>query len=177
MTMRTTTQNPESRHVRCFTRALKNARHLQRAAPKIFAKDSSAEGFGTGIPMEILRALHHLRPDSLVLNRHPAVADFLRQSRLPLPGRNTRDALFSGTVHFAQVTFQTNGGNLVIPTADMNTIVQYAQHASVSISEYASQYGFNKLSVSSNLIPYTASVPNATFTDADLQGWVNDMAN
>ena len=127
--------------------------------------------------MEVLRTLHRLRPDSPVLSRHPAVAACLRENKLPLPGRATRDALFSGTVFFAQVTFQTNGGNLVIPTADMNTIVQYAQRASIAIGEYATRYGSNRVSVSPNLITYTANVPNASYTDSDLQGWVNDMAN
>jgi hypothetical protein len=168
---------PESGHVRCFTRALKNASYLQTIAPDIFATDPSAEGFGTGVPIEILHNLHRLRPNSPILNRHKAVAEFLRKNKLPVPGRIARDALFSGTVHFAQVTFHTSGGNLVIPTADMNMIVQYAQHAAIPISEYAGQYGPNSLSISPNLITYTANVPSASFTDADLQGWVNDMAN
>jgi hypothetical protein len=34
--------------VRCYTRALKNARFLREAAPEIFAQDPGAEGFGTG---------------------------------------------------------------------------------------------------------------------------------
>jgi hypothetical protein len=92
---------PKPRAVRCLTRALKNAQYLRKLAPEQFGKDPGAEGFGTGIPMEILRGLHRLRPDSPVLNRHPKVADFLRKNRLPLPGRQSRDALFSGTVHFA----------------------------------------------------------------------------
>ena len=160
---------------RCYTRALKNARHLQRIAPQIFAKGASVEGFGTGIRMEVLSQLHRLRPDSPELKRHQSVADFLKENKLPLPGRNARDALFSGTVYFAQVTFQTNAGNLVIPTADMSVIVEYARHAIIPISEYAAQYGPTTVSISSNLLPYTVNVPNASYTDADLQGWVNDI--
>lgn len=34
--------------VRCYTQALKNARHLQELAPETFALDRSADGFGTG---------------------------------------------------------------------------------------------------------------------------------
>jgi hypothetical protein len=169
--------NPSSQpRTRGYTRALKNARFLQATAPEIFRKDPQASGFGTGIPMNILLNLHRLRHNSPLLNRHPEVADFLKAHRLPMPSRGTRDALFSGTVHFAQVTFNTTGGALVVPTADMNTILQYAQHAVVPISEYATaQYGSNKISVSPILLTYTANVPTATFTDADLQGWVNDM--
>jgi hypothetical protein len=161
--------------VRCYTRALKNARYLQKAAPHLFARDRDAEGFGTGVPMEILRGLHRIPHDSPVLNRHKHVADFLRENRLPIPGRGSRDALFSGTIHFAQITFQTSGGNLVIPTADMNQIVSYAQHAIVSLSEYSSQYGPNSVSVSSTLLTKSVNVPTANFTDGDLQGWVNAL--
>lgn len=177
MTNRTGKALPESRHVRCFTRALKNARHLQTIAPDIFAKDPSAEGFGTGVPIEILRDLHRLSPDSPGLSRHQAVAEFLSKNKLPVPGKNVQDALFSGTVYFAQITFQTSGGNLVIPTADMNMIVQYAQHAIAPIAEYAAQYGANTVSISPNLITYSVNIPNASYSDSDLQGWVNDMAN
>jgi len=84
--------------IRCYTRALKNARHLQAAAPQIFAQDPNAEGFGTGVPVEILRGLHRLAPDSPALNRYRAVAEVLRTSPPPVPGRAARDALFSGTI-------------------------------------------------------------------------------
>ena len=161
---------------RGYTRALKNARFLQATAPEIFRREPGASGFGTGIPLEILRNLHRLPHHSPLLNRHPQVAEFLRTHQLPMPSRGARDALFSGTVHFAQVTFDTNGGSLVMSTADMNTIVQYAQHAVLPISEYAAaQYGPNKVAVSPNLLTFTANVPSGTFTDSDLQGWVNAM--
>jgi len=158
-----------------MTRALKNAKYLQKTSPSLFGKDSSAEGFGTGIPIDILRRLHRIPHDSPELHPHKALAGFLKDNRLPLPGKNARDALFSGTIYFAQITFVTSGGNLMIPTADMNTIVQYAQHAIVPISEYASQYGLNNVSVSPNLISHTVNVPTASYNDADLQTWVNDI--
>src|SRR6266487_1623755 len=93
--------------VRCLTRALKNARFLQESAPELFALEPSAEGFGTGIPLEILETLHRLPADSPLLTRHPAAADFTRRTRLPVPGQRSRDALFNGTIYFAQITFQT----------------------------------------------------------------------
>jgi hypothetical protein len=163
--------------VRCYTRAAKNARFLQEAAPEIFARDPAAAGFGTGVPLEILRGLHRIPPDSPVLNRHQAVAGVLRTRRPPVPGRVSRDALFSGTIHFAQVTFHTSGGDLVVPAADMNQIVAYAQHAIVPISEYAAQYGPNTLNVSPALLTKTVSLTGTSFTDSDLQGWVNDLAS
>jgi hypothetical protein len=169
----TTTRLP----VRCYTRAMKNAQYLRKLEPKTFAGAPSTEGFGTGLTLEVLRRIHRLRPDSAELRGYPQVSEFLKTHKMPVPGRNARDPLFSGTVHFAQVTFQTNGGNLVTSTADMNTIVQYAKHAAVPIAQYANQYGTNSVAVDSNLIAYSVNVPNGTFTDAQLQGWVNDMAN
>jgi hypothetical protein len=163
--------------VRCYTRALKNARFLREAEPEIFARDPGAEGFGTGVPIEILRGLHRISPDSPVLNRHKGVAEVLRTRRPPVPGPAVRDALFSGTIHFAQVTFQISGGDLVVPTADMNQIVQYAQHAAIPIAEYAKQYGPNTLSISPTLLTKTVSLSSTSFTDSDLRGWVNDLAS
>lgn len=163
--------------VRCLTRALKNAKQLQKMAPNLFAKDKSPEGFGTGIPIDILRRLHRLPHDAPELTSHKSLSTFLKENKLALPGKNARDPLFSGTIHFVQVTFQTNGGNLIISTPDMNTIVQYAQHAIGPISEYASQYGSNSVSVSPNFLTHTVSVPTASFTDSDAQGWVNDIVN
>src|SRR5919108_3400921 len=106
--------------VRCLTRAVKNARFLQERDPAHFAQDPNAEGFGTGIPLEILETLHRLAPDAPALTRHPQVAEFARQTRLPVPSLRARDALFSGTIHFAQITFQTPSSSFVYPTADLN---------------------------------------------------------
>lgn len=163
--------------VRCFTRALKNARYLQKNAPHLFAKDSSAEGFGTGIPFDILRRLHRLPNDSPEIRVHEALATFMKENTLPVPGKNARDPLFHGTIHFAQITFQTSGGNLMISTADMNTIVQYARLAIVPIAEYAAQYGSSGVSISLSLISHTVNVPTASYTDSDVQTWVNEIVN
>jgi hypothetical protein len=86
-------------------------------------------------------------------------------------------ALFSGTIHFAQVTFQVSGSDLVVPTADMNQIVQYARHVAVPIAKYAAQYGPNAVSISPTLLTKTVSLSRASFTDRELQGWVNDLAS
>jgi hypothetical protein len=163
--------------MRCYTRALKNARHLQQIAPHIFAKDPSAEGFGTGVPLEILRGLHRLRHDSKTLSRHKAVAEVLKTKPVPPFRKPKRDSLFSGRIYFAQITFQTSSGNLAISTADMKAIVQYAKHAIVPICEYCAQYGPNKVTISSKLLTKTVHTPTGKFTDKDLQGWVNALAS
>src|SRR5215469_547039 len=162
--------------VRCYTRALKNAEFLRETAPEIFARDPDAEGFGTGVPLGILRGLHRTPADSPVLNRHKAVAQVLRIRRPSVPGLAGRDALFSGTIHFAQLIFQTTG-ELKVPTADMNQIVQYAQHAAVPIAQYAAQYGPNAVSISPTLLVKTVIPSGTSFTDSDLQAWVNELAS
>jgi hypothetical protein len=167
-------ESPKS--VRCSTRAWKNAQHLQRVAPQAFASDPAAAGFGTGVPIELLRGLHRLRPDDPVLNRHAQIADAIRRHPAPIPGQAALDPLFSGTIHFARVTFKTSGGDIAMPTAAMKQVVKYAQRAIGAISEYAAQYGPNHVTIAPTLLAYTANVPNATYTDADLQHWVDDMA-
>jgi len=113
-----------------------------------------------------------------VLKRHPALAGFVGTHALPVAGSAPRDPLFSGTIYFAQVTFNTSGGTLVVANADMTTIVAYAQHAIVPISEYAAaQYGPNTVSVSSTILRSIVSVPSGAFTDADLQGWISAIAS
>ena len=51
--------------------------------------------------------------EHLAVRQRRDLAEFLKEHPLPVPGRVTRDALFSGTVHFAQVTFHTSGGDKV----------------------------------------------------------------
>src|SRR5689334_7981034 len=119
--------------LRCHTRALKNARHLKEHAPEVFDVDANREGFGTGVGIPLLRALHRMDPDSPALRRHPAIADVLRAHPMPKVRPPQRVALFSGTIHFAQITFYTSGGTQVVTTADMNQIVAFAQHAIVPI--------------------------------------------
>jgi hypothetical protein len=79
--------SPPERRIRCFTRAVKNARYLQAHDPATFAKDKDAEGFGTGVPVHILNRLHLLRPDSAELQGHDEVVRFLEKHAVPKPER------------------------------------------------------------------------------------------
>jgi hypothetical protein len=73
------------RKLRCYTRAIKNARFLQQQDPNTFAQDKNAQGFGTGVPMDILQALHRLKPDSPELKDHARLSEFLKTHPLPVP--------------------------------------------------------------------------------------------
>ena len=83
--------------------------------------------------------------------------------------------LFSGTIHFAHVTFATPGGNFSFSAADMQTILDYGQHCIVPISEQVQQYGPSTVSVAPAAIEYTANMSSTSFSDSDLQGWVKDI--
>jgi len=84
--------------------------------------------------------------------------------------------LFSGTFYFVHVTFATPGGNVAFSAADMQMMVTYAQHAIVPINEFVSQeYGPASAAISPTPIEYTATLSSSTFSDSDLQGWVNDI--
>jgi hypothetical protein len=72
-----------ARQIRCFTRAVKNARYLQQHDPANFAKDHRGPGLGTGLPVEILNRLHLLAPDAPELAPYPAVSDFLKRHPMP----------------------------------------------------------------------------------------------
>jgi hypothetical protein len=85
--------------------------------------------------------------------------------------------LFSGTIYFVQVTFATPGGNFAFSTADMQTMLNYAQHAVVPISEWVQQYGTSSAAISPTLLQYTANMSSTSFADSDLQGWVHDIVN
>jgi hypothetical protein len=75
------------------------------------------------------------------------------------------------------VTFHAPGQHFVIPTADMNTIVQYAQRAIVPINEYASEYGSPRASVSPNILTYSVNLRRRAYNDANVKAWVNDIAS
>jgi hypothetical protein len=78
------------RPMRCFTRAVKNARFLQEHDPATFAKDHRGPGLGTGLPVEILHRLHLLSPDAPELGPYPAVSDFLKRHPMPKIRKWTR---------------------------------------------------------------------------------------
>jgi hypothetical protein len=68
--------------------------------------------------------------------------------------------LFSGTIYFAQVAFKTPENNYSFSAADMQTMITYAQHAIIPISEFVQQYGPSSVSISRAAIAYTANMPS-----------------
>jgi len=175
MAKRKVTKRRPADLVRCATRALKNARYLQESAADAIPRPGSPEGFGTGIPIPVLARLHRLPHDHPDLRAYKPLAAYLQHNRLPMPGRNARDALFNGTIFFVQVKFNVPGGPFVVADADMNTIVEYAQHAVVPISEYARQYGANAVQAAPGFIRHSVTLASTSYGDSDVQTWVNDI--
>jgi len=164
------------KRVRCYTRALKNARYLQSNGPAGFRQEKGAVGFGTGVPFALLQRLHRVRQDSAAVARHPAVFAFLKRNTIPQVGAKERSTpLFSGTIHFAQVAFQTPTGEFTLATADMRAMVSYAKHAMVPISQMVRQYGSSSVSISAKLLRFTARMSSRRFSDAELQGWIREI--
>ncbi|AUT75864.1 hypothetical protein C2L64_47165 [Paraburkholderia hospita] len=161
------------------TRALKNARHLQKIAPHVMPRKEPTGGFGSIIPIRILAQLH--RPDRrAALMRNPRLAAMIGPSEFPESGNTAVDALFSGVLSFAHILFtiqDQNNAVLEVSSADVQTAIDYALKASVPISEYATQYGPNSIGVSSDPIDFAVTLPTALYNDAQLQGWVNQFVS
>jgi hypothetical protein len=162
----------------CISRALHNARYLQGKLPKIFPEGQPITDI---IPLAQLRALHMVNPD-LIENKE--VANLLSKTKIPLTPDTAQGPLFSGTLYFVQITFNyVTGGwggasaSFTINTADVQTALQYGTLAANPISRYATQYGTNSLSVSPNIIPFTANLSGSTYTDGDLQGWIENICS
>jgi hypothetical protein len=159
------------------TRALKNARHLQKVAPQIMPKTEPAEGYGSVIPLKALTQLH--RPDrGTASGLSPKLLDQLKGVVFPDIGLSG-DPLFHGTLYFARIEFtiQDHGNaQMAVSTADLTTAIEYASYAASPISAYANQYGPNSIGVDPTIIPLSVTLPSTSYNDAKLQGWVNAIA-
>jgi hypothetical protein len=59
----------------------------------------------------------------------------------------------------------------------MQTLLTYAQHAIVPISEWTPQYGPSNAAISPTILQFTANLTSAQFAESDLQGWVNSIVS
>jgi|GEM_PF-2023562 len=161
------------------TRALKNLKLLQKLAPDNFPKIEPEGGFSDIIPFELLRKIH--KPEVLSeIHSDKRLSRLLAGVQFPNISNTSVDPLFSGTFYFVRAVFtiQSQGNaKISVSSADMATIVQYATLAAYPISVYASQYGNNNLKVSPTVIEYDITLPNPTYTDANLQSWVGQIVS
>lgn len=158
----------------CETRAMKVLKYLRRTVPKT-------------LPAASLRALEKLSPDVLA-NLHTGpdlhkvikdakLRDWLSKNPVPAPKAAVSGPLFHGTLVFARVIFtRPNQPDFSVSLADTQTAVSYTTLAAMPISRYASQYGPNSVRVSPVVIPFTAHLAGNSFTEGDLEGWVEQVA-
>lgn len=161
------------------TRALKNLKHLQKEAPDHFPKTEPEGSFLKIIPFDLLRKIH--KPEVLSETRSDKnMARLIEGVQFPKISNASVDPLFNGTFYFVRAVFtiQSQGNaKFSVSSADMATIVQYATLAAYPIGVYATQYGNNNLKVSPTVIEYDITLPNPTYTDANLQSWVSQIVS
>lgn len=85
--------------------------------------------------------------------------------------------LFNGRVFLADLTFTDGSGTShAVARADLATVLRYLSLAAPLISRYAGQYGPNRVDVSNVPLALAVSLGGTSYSDADLQRWVNELA-
>ncbi len=157
----------------CSTRLLKNARFLQRLEVGYFPKFEPIDGFASLVPAEILGRLEKIPAEKIEIK---LLAEIVSTHRPPKTTAKLASPLFSGSLRFVQATFTSGGTSFAVTDADLKIAMQYASLAVVPISEYASQYGPNRLAIASSTISFQASVTGGKYNDSVLSGWVDQIA-
>jgi len=157
----------------CSTRALKNAKFLQARGLGLFPPEEPLDGFASLVPLELLRQLERIPIEEINIEE---LATAISRNR-PAAGRaHVLDPLFSGTLRFVNTTFKSGGADFAVPAADLQTTLKYTSLVVGPISEYASQYGPNSLSLSMDQIPFSVSVQSGKYNDSMLAGWTDQLA-
>jgi hypothetical protein len=157
----------------CATRFLKNAKFLQSPAMGFFPTEEPLNGFATLLSAHLLRRLERILPEETGVE---TLAKVLAERRPPMAKATVVAPLFSGTLVFIHASFSSQGTVYSLPEVDIQNAIQYASLSVIPISKYASQYGPNKLAVSTGLVPFQTALTGAKFNDQTLAGWVDQLA-
>ena len=158
----------------CMTRAVKVLKYLHRKVPETIPR-SSLHALER-LPPEVLSSLH-IAKDLDRVTQDQKLKDWLRRNPITAPKAMVASPLFDGTLVFAQIIFvRPNQPDYFISMADMQTAASYASLAVVPIQSYASLYGPSSVTVSPNIIPFPAILTGNSFTQSDLEGWVDQVA-
>ncbi len=158
----------------CMTRAVKVLKYLRHTLPKTIPR-SSLHALEK-LPPTVLSSLH-AASDWDSVTQDEKLKDWLRTNAIPAPQATVSGQLFYGTLVFAQIIFvRANQPDFSVSTADTQTAVSYATLAVVPIQRYASQYGPSSVTVSPTVIPFTANLNGNSFTEAELEDWVEQVA-
>jgi hypothetical protein len=161
----------------CGTRAMKNAEHIKKVASHLISEKKINE-ITDLVPMETLQYIHTID------NVHDAIkdkelADVISKNAFAKLRDTASGPLFNGTIRFVRIIFNnTQHGTISVSDIDMQTILEYSNHAVVPISQYASQYGSNSIKVSSDVITFDVDLRGGTtFTDTNLRQWIRSIAS
>ena len=167
----------------CGTRAIKNAKHIRSVTPQVFPPVEPLDGFASILPFDVLNRFHRMTDEELRGYPHLLEAATILRGKPRTSGPRAErlgsifeDAPFQGTLHFLKITFMVGTTSLALSDADLTTMLQYTTLALPAIAKYASQYGKNRLAVSSNILELTVNVPSGKYNDDMLQGWVKAVA-
>ena len=159
------------------TRARKVLKYLRQTIPGNIPQSSVLAL--KKLPPNVLSTLH-AGSDLRQITEDPQLRNWLAANPVPLAKASVQDPLFRGTLFFVQVTFNRPNNQPPLPpfsmsAADVQTAVTYATLAVGPIQRYAWQYGPNSVQVSPNILTFTANLQGNTFTDGDVQGWVDSI--
>ena len=165
----------EPRRLTCATRAIKNARYLQSVAPNVIPETEPTSGFGSIIPLGVLAEIHN--PDNPHIDDQ--LATRLSAVRFPTIRASATGPLFKGTLVFVRIDFTDASTNRVFSLSppDFQTAIDYATLAAVPISQYASQFGVNKVDVSNQTVPFQIELVSNAYNDGMVRNWVNSIAS
>jgi len=156
----------------CQTRAIKNAKYLQRAAPNDFPTTEPLEGFAGLISNDLLMRLQVGDQEKIDL---PEVKEIIRGGGLPLAREKLAGPLFSGTVFPIHASFNAPGGPFAISEGDLRTITEYLSLSSRPISRYATQYGVNVTAISHRAVHFETMLSEPKFNDQMVSEWVDQI--
>src|SRR5215470_1128125 len=156
----------------CGTRALKVSKYLHQTIPGNLPRSSVLAL--KKLPASVLSTLH-AEPDLRQIE-DPQLRSWLAAHPVPSATASVHEPLFQGSLFFVQITFnRSNQAPFSMSAADIQTAVSYAALAVGPIQRYAWQYGPNSVEVSPNILTFSVNLQGNTFTDGDLQGWVDSI--
>ena len=155
------------------TRRLKVLKYLRQNTPGNIPR-SSVRALEK-LPAKVLSTLH-AGSDLRQITEDPRLRNWLAANPVTSSKASVQAPLFQGTLVFVQMTFtRPNQLPFSMLAADIQTAVTYATLAVGPIQRYAWQYGPNSVQVSPNILSFTADLQGNTFSDDDLQGWVDSI--
>jgi hypothetical protein len=158
----------------CATRSMKVLKYLHRMIPTTIPRSSLHDL--ERLPSTVLSSLH-TATDWHRVTKDETLINWLSNNPIPAPRAKVSSALFNGTLVFARIVFsRANQPDFSVSMADIQVAVSYATLAVAPIQRYASQYGPNSVSVSPTIIPLTVTLTGDSFSDDDIQGWVDKLA-